>query len=151
MKPVTKLGMANEPKRNQILPHWIEWRLFLFIYLFFSCQRLNYFTALQDPGANAAGDGQAAAGAGAAQHPADPGPDEQALPNPRGAGDNGDEAEQDDDEGDDDDDGEEDEDEEEEEGREEDAADANNGGQGQWSGRQDWSFWETQLLNFHPN
>uniref|UniRef100_A0A3B4YK53 E3 ubiquitin-protein ligase MARCHF6 n=1 Tax=Seriola lalandi dorsalis TaxID=1841481 RepID=A0A3B4YK53_SERLL len=79
------------------------------------------------PGGNAAANGQAAADAAAAQHPADPAADGLAPAHPHEAGDQGDEAELDDDE---DDDGEEDEEEEEdEEGREEDAADANNGGQ----------------------
>ncbi|XP_061588809.1 E3 ubiquitin-protein ligase MARCHF6-like isoform X2 [Cololabis saira] len=95
--------------------------------------------AQEDPGANAAQHGQAAADAAdaaAAQNPVHPDPAN--LPE---AGNPGDEAELDDDDGDDDGDDDEDEDddddgdedeeeeEEEEEGREEEAADANNGGQ----------------------
>uniref|UniRef100_A0A3B4ZXN6 E3 ubiquitin-protein ligase MARCHF6 n=1 Tax=Stegastes partitus TaxID=144197 RepID=A0A3B4ZXN6_9TELE len=65
----------------------------------------------------------------AAQHPADPAPDQPPPANPHEAGNHGDEAELDDDEEDDDGEEDEEEEEEDEEGREEDAADANNGGQ----------------------
>ncbi|XP_061588810.1 E3 ubiquitin-protein ligase MARCHF6-like isoform X3 [Cololabis saira] len=117
--------------------------------------------AQEDPGANAAQHGQAAADAAdaaAAQNPVHPDPAN--LPE---AGNPGDEAELDDDDGDDDGDDDEDEDddddgdedeeeeEEEEEGREEEAADANNGGQDlnwnalEWDRAAEELTWERML------
>lgn len=87
----------------------------------------------QDPGGNAAVNGQAAPEGAAVQPPANGAENGPAAADQHGAGHQGDEAglENDDDEEEEEED--DDDDEEEEEGREEDPADGNNGGQGQWA------------------